>query len=106
MSSEYLTLNSSEVALYLLARALESVFNGLVARGYLKSYYHGDSILFALATSIMFYAFVWYDLFQLETTNYKREPKNLRPSYNRFLMKMSNGRDIDRKAARALGLNV
>jgi hypothetical protein len=72
---------STEVALYLSARAAESLFNALVARGYLKSYYYGDSFLFALSTAFMFYAFVW-------------EPHNMRPSYYSFLMRVSNGRDI------------
>jgi hypothetical protein len=49
---------SNEVALYLAARAGESIFNALVQRGYVKSWYHGDSMLFAVSTAFMFYAFV------------------------------------------------
>jgi len=74
---------SSEIALYISARAAESIFNALVQRGYVKSWYHGDSLLFALSTAFMFYAFIW-------------EPENLRSSYYKFLMRVSNGRDVIR----------
>ena len=89
--SSMLFWESTEIALYLSARAAESVFNGLVSRGYLKSHYYGDSFLFALSTSFMFYAFVW-------------EPENLRPSYHKFLMRVSKGRDIVREGFNATAL--
>lgn len=50
---------SNEIALYVAARAAESLFNAMVQRGYVKSWYHGDSMLFALSTAFMFHAFVW-----------------------------------------------
>ncbi|KYQ91291.1 hypothetical protein DLAC_08230 [Tieghemostelium lacteum] len=67
---------STEMALYLFARALESIFNAAHKRGYVKSYKHGDTLLFCLCTTIMFYAFVW-------------EPKTIRPSYLKFLSKVA-----------------
>ncbi|KAF2073371.1 hypothetical protein CYY_005316 [Polysphondylium violaceum] len=70
---------STEMALYLFARALESLFNAGVKRGYLKSYKHGDSLLFCLCTAILFHAFVW-------------EPNSVRPSYLKFLSKVAGSK--------------
>ncbi|EFA81009.1 hypothetical protein PPL_05844 [Heterostelium album PN500] len=67
---------STEMALYLFARALESVFNAAHKRGLIKSWKHGDSALFCFCTTVMFYAFVW-------------EPKTVRPSYLKFLSKVA-----------------
>eukprot|EP01112_Ceratiomyxa_fruticulosa_P013609 TRINITY_DN382_c0_g4_i3.p1 TRINITY_DN382_c0_g4~~TRINITY_DN382_c0_g4_i3.p1 ORF type:complete len:287 (+),score=41.25 TRINITY_DN382_c0_g4_i3:143-1003(+) len=75
---------SNEIALYLFARALESIFNALHKRGIVPSFKHGDSVLFAVCTSIMFYAFAW-------------EPEALRPSYRKFITNASGGRDYDRE---------
>jgi len=75
---------SNEIALYLFARALESIFNALHKRGIVPSFKHGDSVLFAICTSIMFYAFAW-------------EQEALRPSYRKFLFNASGGRDYDRE---------
>ncbi|EAL61125.1 hypothetical protein DDB_G0292644 [Dictyostelium discoideum AX4] len=73
---------STEMALYLFARALESLFNAAVKRGYLKSYKHGDSVLFCLCTTILFHGFVW-------------EPTAVRPSYMKFISKVAGkNRDI------------
>ncbi|EGG21868.1 hypothetical protein DFA_01754 [Cavenderia fasciculata] len=72
---------STEVALYLFARALESLFNAAWKRGYVKSWKHGDTALFCFCTSVMFYAFVW-------------EPNTVRPSYLKFLSKVA-GKDRD-----------
>ncbi|GAM18384.1 hypothetical protein SAMD00019534_015590 [Acytostelium subglobosum LB1] len=72
---------STEMALYLFARALESLFNAAHKRGYVGSWKHGDSALFCFSTTMMFYAFVW-------------EPKTLRPSYWKFLTKVA-GKGLD-----------
>eukprot|EP01113_Clastostelium_recurvatum_P023114 TRINITY_DN2763_c0_g1_i1.p1 TRINITY_DN2763_c0_g1~~TRINITY_DN2763_c0_g1_i1.p1 ORF type:complete len:282 (+),score=49.85 TRINITY_DN2763_c0_g1_i1:375-1220(+) len=80
---------SNELALYLLVRALESAFNAAHKRGLVPSYAHGDSVLFAIATSIMFYAYAW-------------EQDTLRPSYRKFINKVSGGRDYDREAMGAV----
>eukprot|EP01133_Synstelium_polycarpum_P014078 gene14078-16594_t len=67
---------STEMALYLFSRALESVFNAAHKRGYVKSWKHGDSALFCFCTTMMFYAFVW-------------EPSTVRPSYLKFLSRVA-----------------
>ena len=74
---------STEIALYLFARALESIFQALVSRGVVKALPYGDSLLFSLSTMFMFYSFVW-------------EPDTVRPSYYKFLLKVSNNRDVQR----------
>jgi len=70
---------SSEIALYLLARALESVFNSLVGRGLVRSWIYGDAALFAVSCGAMFYAWIW-------------EPRTLRPSYLGWVSKIGRGR--------------
>jgi len=90
--SSMLFWNSSELALYLTARAAECVFNLLVERGYLKSWYYGDSFLFAICTAFMFHAFMF-------------EPKNLRPSYYNLLLKIVDGREMDRTPVKEQGFH-
>jgi len=70
---------SSEIALYLFARALESLFNSGVRRGVLRSWRYGDAALFALSCGFMFYAWIW-------------EPRTLRPSYVGWVGKVGRGR--------------
>ncbi|GAM21327.1 hypothetical protein SAMD00019534_045020 [Acytostelium subglobosum LB1] len=67
---------STEMSLYLFARALESLFNAAHKRGYVKSWKHGDAALFCFSTTVMFYAMVW-------------EPNTVRQSYLKFLFKVT-----------------
>lgn len=68
-------------AVYLMLRALEAVWNRLDTSGYVKSLPNFNAFLFAISTGTMFWA-------------YSAEPESLRPSYRRFVYKMSGGREI------------
>jgi len=84
---------SSELALYMTARAMECVFNALVDRGYVKSWYWGDTLLFAVCCAFLYHAFMF-------------EYLNLRPSYHSFVLKIVNGRELDRSPVKMKGFNV
>jgi len=84
---------SSELALYLTSRAMECVFNALVEREYIKSWYWGDTLLFAVSCAFIYHAFMF-------------EYLNLRPSYYSFVLKIVNGRELDRSPLKAKGFNV
>lgn len=67
------------VALYLCVRALQSIYNAFKSRGWWhfwgSDWEHGDTLLFALATAQVMYAYVM-------------RPETLPASYNRFIINM------------------
>jgi hypothetical protein len=70
---------SVEVSMYMYSKALDAIFNVLVAWGWIRPIPNGAALLFSLMTGIAFYAGIY-------------ENSTIRKSYFRFLCRMSNGR--------------
>jgi len=70
---------SSDITMYFVAKAMETIFNELAKRNIVKKIKYGEVALFSLAVGVIFYCSVL-------------EPFNLRPSYWYFLHRMSKGR--------------
>jgi len=69
---------NTEIIMFLAAKAGEALFRAGVARGYLRTVPLGDVLVYSLATTVLFYCAVF-------------EHYNLRPSYWKFLLRVTDG---------------
>ncbi|XP_064629515.1 transmembrane protein 135-like isoform X1 [Lineus longissimus] len=70
---------SQSIALYSASKLLEVLYMKGIDAGHLPSFRHADTVLYAIATSLVFHAAVF-------------EPHTLRPAYWKFLTKLTNGK--------------
>jgi hypothetical protein len=73
------TVRSSAISLYAATKALEVVYFKAVKKGWARSCYYGDVILYSLSTALLFHTALF-------------EAHNMRLSYWRFLVGVTNGR--------------
>lgn len=63
-----------ELAFYMVPRALESLYNMLVKRGYAKHIRNGEVLVFALSMALIMYC-------------YQNEPQHIKPAYESMVRK-------------------
>ncbi|XP_033112723.1 transmembrane protein 135-like [Anneissia japonica] len=83
---------STTITLYFLLKILQNLYDNCVKCGYLPTIPHGNTILYALSTSLVLHATVM-------------EPQNIRPSYWNFLLRLTGNRcrEINRKLLDQMG---
>ena len=64
----------SELAFYMVPRALESYYNMLVKRGYAKHLRNGEVLVFALSMALIMYC-------------HQNEPQHIKPAYESMVRK-------------------
>ncbi|KFR08390.1 Transmembrane protein 135, partial [Opisthocomus hoazin] len=70
---------STTISMYLVSKLVETIYFKGIEAGKVPYFPHADSIIYAISTSICFQAAVM-------------EVQNLRPSYWKFLLRLTNGR--------------
>jgi hypothetical protein len=73
------TIRSSAISLYAATKALEVVYFKAVKRGWARSFYYGDVVLYSLSTALLFHTAFF-------------ESHNMRSSYWQFLLNVTGGR--------------
>ena len=63
-----------EIMLYMIPRALESIYNFMAQKGMAKHFIYGEVIIFALAMALIMY-------------HYQNKPENIKPAYYNILKK-------------------